>query len=153
MKNLTIKIIILFVSQVIISQNRYSETTPSHYKPINNSSNEMDYYLRQAEQKATAIFYAVEQLNLKANNIIESTYDRQLSSDMYDVLSALSVLRSSNKISVAQAESYYNHASKLYNKAIKSYNKRIKKVKKEDAKRVKEAEKECQKRIKKANNK
>lgn len=151
MKNITIKILVLLVSQVTISQNRYSETTPSQYSSQN--SNEMNYYVKQAEQKAQNLFYAVEQLNLKANNIIKSTYDRQLTSDMYDVLSALSVLRSSNQISVAQAESYYNHASKLYNKAIKNYNKRIKKVEKEEAKRVKKAEKEYQKRIKKANNK
>jgi|GEM_PF-6460389 len=153
MKNLTIKIIILLVSQVTISQNRYSETTPSQYKPINNNSNEMDYYMRQAEQKATAIYNAVEELNLKVNNIINNTNDNQFKNDMYNVLSALSILRSSNQISVAQAESYYNYAEKLYNKAFKNYNKRLKNAEKEESKRLKNAEKENKKKLKKANNK
>jgi len=131
MKSLTIKIIILLVSQVTFSQNRYSETTPSQYNPSNNSSSEMDYYLRKAQQKATALFNAVETLYQETNSIISKNYESQLTNDMYIVLSELSILRGSTKLNVSQAETYYNRALKSYNKAIKRYNKRLKKLKKE----------------------
>jgi len=141
MKNIIMILIVVFTINSINGQtNRYTEITPSTYKPVSNSNYSQGSTeaaaIRRFKNIHNSIDYYQSKIKVHLDNITDTHFLNQMKLIQFDINFLLS-----SEMSLNRAESYIKDIAKRYNKAVKDYNKKVRKHNKELDKKQKKSKK------------
>lgn len=115
-------ILFLFISFNIFSQNRYTEMTPSSYKPTYIKNNN---YHNIQKSRIKNIVEKMEWMSNALDDYDNKETDEKFVSDMNEVKKYFNILVEAENMSLDTAELYLEKMYLIHNKAVREYLLRI----------------------------